>query len=771
LAAVTTDAAGKYTTPPLAVGGYFAKAGAVSGYVDEVYRELACITGCDVRLGTKISVAANVIVPGIDFTLSPLAAIAGTATNPAGNPVANAPIAIYASDASLVKTVNTGADGRYAATGLQSGLYFAHATNPSGFSNVLFDAIACASGCDISAGTKISTTVGLVATANFRLPDASEPRITPTLRWTNPGPMPQGVPLDGTQLNASAHVPGTFVYNPPAGTVLPAGAGQMLSVTFTPDDTATYTTATTTATIDVGASVISWTPPAPIVFGTRLGVAQLNATANVPGTFVYSPPFGTQLNAGAQVLSVTFTPLDPSHFPVAMASVPLNVLKSPVTVTWRKPEPLIAGIPLSNLQLNATASVAGTFVYSPPAGTVLPAGLGQTISLTFTPTNPNFAAVTTAMTIDVLSPTGQFAGHVTDSVTGLPLENVNISAYNLSGASVATATTDAFGQFTTLALANGFYYGTASAGAGYVDQLYDKINCVVGCAVTTGTRISVPPGLTNSGVNFFVAPRGAIVGTVADTGSHPLAGVTVSVYDSAGALLRTASTDAAGHYSVSGLATANYFARTTNVAGYDDVLFNAISCASGCDVTTGTPISTTIGIASIVNFALPGNTPPGSSVSVSATDAATGETASVTFSTVTAAGQTTLTVSDTGPAVPDGFQFGAPPLFFDVSTTATYTAPVTSCFSYAGISFADPSLIRLLHFEGGVWNDVTSSIDATNQIVCGSTASLSPFAIAQVLRQTPVINWANPADLVYGTALGATQLNATAGISGTFAYS
>ena len=43
--------------------------------------------------------------------------------------------------------------------------------------------------------------------ANFRLPDASEPRITSTLRWTNPGPMPQGVPLDGTQLNASAHVP------------------------------------------------------------------------------------------------------------------------------------------------------------------------------------------------------------------------------------------------------------------------------------------------------------------------------------------------------------------------------------------------------------------------------------------------------------------------------------------------------------------------------------------------------------------------------------
>ena len=38
--------------------------------------------------------------------------------------------------------------------------------------------------------------------------------------------------------------------------------------------------------------------------GTALDGSQLNATANVPGTFSYSPAPGTLLNAGTRSLSV-----------------------------------------------------------------------------------------------------------------------------------------------------------------------------------------------------------------------------------------------------------------------------------------------------------------------------------------------------------------------------------------------------------------------------------------------------------------------------------
>jgi hypothetical protein len=44
--------------------------------------------------------------------------------------------------------------------------------------------------------------------------------------------------------------------------------------------------------------VITWPTPADITYGTALSATQLNATTNVPGTFVYSPAAGTVLNAG-----------------------------------------------------------------------------------------------------------------------------------------------------------------------------------------------------------------------------------------------------------------------------------------------------------------------------------------------------------------------------------------------------------------------------------------------------------------------------------------
>ena len=120
---------------------------------------------------------------------------------------------------------------------------------------------------------------------------------TPVITWANPADITYGTALGSSQLDATANVPGTFVYSPAAGTVLKAGKGQTLSVTFTPTDGTDYTTGTGTATINVlqATPVITWANPADITYGTALGSSQLDATANVPGTFVYSPAAGTVL--------------------------------------------------------------------------------------------------------------------------------------------------------------------------------------------------------------------------------------------------------------------------------------------------------------------------------------------------------------------------------------------------------------------------------------------------------------------------------------------
>ena len=76
-------------------------------------------------------------------------------------------------------------------------------------------------------------------------------KTTPVITWNTPTSVPVGTALSTTQLDATASVAGTFVYSPVAGT-LESSAGQVtLNVTFTPTDTADYTTATASVTLSV----------------------------------------------------------------------------------------------------------------------------------------------------------------------------------------------------------------------------------------------------------------------------------------------------------------------------------------------------------------------------------------------------------------------------------------------------------------------------------------------------------------------------------------
>src|SRR4029453_14629283 len=102
-------------------------------------------------------------------------------------------------------------------------------------------------------------------------------KATPTITWPTPADIIYGTALSATQLNATAHVEGTFVYAPVAGTVLNAGNDQTLSVTFTPTDATNYASATASVQINVLKATprITWPTPADVVYGTALGAAQL----------------------------------------------------------------------------------------------------------------------------------------------------------------------------------------------------------------------------------------------------------------------------------------------------------------------------------------------------------------------------------------------------------------------------------------------------------------------------------------------------------------
>ncbi len=227
-------------------------------------------------------------------------------------------------------------------------------------------------------------------------------QVTPAITWAAPAAIAYGTALSGAQLNASSAVAGTYAYSPALGTVLPAGS-HTLSVTFTPADTASYSTATATVTLGVNqaASAITWAAPAAITYGTALSGAQLNASSTVAGTYAYSPALGTVLPAGSHTLSVTFMPADTANYSTATATVTLGVNQAAPAITWAAPAAITYGTALSGAQLNASSAVGGTYAYSPAPGTVLPAG-SHTLSVSFTPADTaNYSTAMATVTLGV----------------------------------------------------------------------------------------------------------------------------------------------------------------------------------------------------------------------------------------------------------------------------------------------------------------------------------------------------------------------------------
>jgi sugar lactone lactonase YvrE len=233
-------------------------------------------------------------------------------------------------------------------------------------------------------------------------------KATPTVAWATPAAIAYGTALSATQLNASSTIAGTFAYSPAAGAVLGAGS-QTLTATFTPTETVDYSPATASVTLTVtkATPTVAWATPAAIAYGTALSATQLNASSTVAGTFVYSPLAGVVPTAGSQTLSVTLNPTDSTDYTTATATVTLVVNKATPAITWATPAAITYGTALGSTQLDASSTVAGTFAYSPLAGTVLTAG-SQTLTATFTPTNTADYTTATATVVLTVNPAPSF---------------------------------------------------------------------------------------------------------------------------------------------------------------------------------------------------------------------------------------------------------------------------------------------------------------------------------------------------------------------------
>ena len=183
-------------------------------------------------------------------------------------------------------------------------------------------------------------------------------KATPAITWPAPDPIAHGTALSATQLNATASVPGSFAYTPAAGEILAPGVHE-LAVTFTPTDTLNYTTVRAVVPLTVtekSPTLITWPVPSAISYGTALSAIQLNATASVPGTFVYTPSAGHVLAPGKYTLSASFTPSDAEKYATAQAAVVLEVEGSPEHLLRRQAQPIENAVPRWTFTANSDSA-------------------------------------------------------------------------------------------------------------------------------------------------------------------------------------------------------------------------------------------------------------------------------------------------------------------------------------------------------------------------------------------------------------------------------
>ena len=651
------------------------------------------------------------------------------------------------------------------------------------------------------------TTQTVAMSSNNDILQLTEQTIS-TITWTTPSSITYGTALSSTQLDATGSVAGAMVYSPVSGTVLSAGAGQALQVTFTPADTTDYTTATDTVYIDVNQATptITWATPVAITYGTTVAGSESGDTENwvvngstvcVAGTSDYSPTGTTVPSAGTTLLFLTFTPTDTTDYTTVTTSVSLTVNQATPTITWATPSAITYGTTVAGSESGdteswvvngSTVTVAGLSSYS-PAGTTLPSAGTTSLSLMFTPadtTDYTMAATTVSLTVNQATPTTTWATpaaitygtalsstqlNATESVAGMMVYSPGAGTVLSAGVSQALPMT-----FTPTDTTD---YTTATATVAItVNQAVPTITWATPAAITYGTALSatqlnatgsVAGAMVYSPVSGAVLSPGAGQALQGDlhagghdglhdgdghrvhqrqAGEHDH-GVDLGVQshslrperdvhgDGESAVQRHADGhgDVPGRWGGDGLGAGEWWAsdvRDIQSGGRDGHDHGALQWGHelchghvGGVCQTVTQASTT------------------TAVTASLSSPTTGQTVTFTASVTAVSG--TFDNGGTVTFVDGGVAMGAAGVSGGQATYATFSLAAgthTITALYGGDT----------NFGGSMSAGITETVQ-------------------QGARVTPTITWATPSAITYGTALSATQLNATESVAGTSTYS
>jgi Bacterial Ig-like domain (group 3) len=322
--------------------------------------------------------------------------------------------------------------------------------------------------------------------ALFDLSSFVTPVVVPTLSVTfNPSPLivKQGDTADQVTINVTNTSATTQIYSSVVLTLtLPTG----LTATALSDPTGGWTCNVGTLTC------------------TRATSLAASASDSVILT-VSVPPYGPG-STTTGLINVTASSPNFSNNVTTSDSV---IFQQPPAITWPTPANIVYGTALSAAQLDASSPVAGSFSYTPAAGTVLSVG-PHTLTVTFTPTDTTDYTSSTAtvnLTVIPITPTLGLTSNVN------PVFLLNAVTFTATIASNATPPTG------TMV----FYDGATQIGTGTV---------TAGVASFTTTALTAAPHSITAAYsgdsNYGPATSGVLSETVVDFTVAPVGSGTVS---------------------------------------------------------------------------------------------------------------------------------------------------------------------------------------------------------------------------------------------------
>lgn len=615
---------------------------------------------------------------------------------------------------------------------------------------------------------------------------------TPFITWEPATEITYGDEDSDSKLkNATATVDGKFYYDIPALTV----GTHSLKLEFVGTNYEATIELPDAVEVVAASPAIAWaTPLAAIDYGTPLSALQLGAVSGVEGSFTYTVKkddgdaepvdIDAILDAGTYTLEATFTP-NSGNYESRTATNELVVNKLKPVITW-EPETAFAELNYGEtLEEDAFyASVPdefndyGSLSYfendeAIDIRSILPAGT-HTITAKFEPSNDNYDTNTAVATVKVnkLQPviTWETADEDLTFTYGAELSadkhlNATFSPADAIGEIVYTEGEDTIAAgdilnagthvlFATLAESDNFLAAAPRTKTIIVDPIESEITWETPAPIAYGTPISEIElnATANTEGSFAYTLNGENAeGLKPEAGSYTI---------------MVTFTPASANYTI---ANASVTLKITSVAA-------EITWETPEAITYGTPISATqLNASANTEGEYIYSTHEGESVRY------------IHEGDVLGAGNDSLFVK----FIPESEDYGRA---VDTVILTVNKAELTVTVADTTVTQGDEMPLFKLAYSGFVNNENESALTTAPTATCAATtAEVGEFEIVvsggesdnynitctngklivveATTPETPVITWAEPAAITYGTLISADILNATANVEGTFTYS